>query len=115
MTGGGDTPEQKTLFKWGIGRQTIGYLVGELVQKDESIFDAHLYEQPNQASRWAAADSSGEIKDTGQAENDTLAQMLCDDVGAKFNIQVDQIVLNPCPVGVGEILPNWESYIDCTP
>lgn len=114
MSGGGDTPT-KTLFKWGIGRSAGIYLAGELVEKAPQTLDAKVYQNPNNSNQWAAINANGSVAQAGPGRSDELEQMMLDDIGAKFDAQVDQIILIPCPANVGETIPDWVNYIDCTP
>lgn len=114
MSGGGDTPEQ-TLFKWGIMGQTQFVLAGELRRRNESSLDAYVYQAPSDSTKMAIITSEGIVYENSQGRDQTLEQTMLDNIATVMGEQVDQIVLIPCPVGVGETLPNWDSYIDCNP
>ena len=110
----GATPT-KTLFKWGIGRNRYSFLAGELVEKAPQTFDAKLYYFPNNSQIWAVTNPTGEVYPSGQTPDNYLSQMMLEDIGAKIEAQVDQIILIPSPANVGETIPEWDNYIDCTP
>lgn len=110
----GDTPEQ-TLFKWGIMGQTDYQLAGELRRRNETSLDAYVYQAPSDSTKLAIITSGGLVNQNAQGRNDTVEQTMLGNIATKMGEQVDQIILIPCPVGVGETIPNWENYMSMNP
>lgn len=109
----GDTPQQ-TLFKWGIMGQTSNLLAGELRRRNETSLDVYVYQAPSDSTKMAIITSGGMVSINAQGRNQTVEQTMLDNIATKMGEQIDQLVLIPCPANVGETLPDWENYIDCT-
>lgn len=114
MSGGGDTPLPNT-FKWRINRQAPVFAYGRLVPKSENTYDAGVCRNNWERNKWGVANETGEVISGGNDPDSQLEQMLLEDIGARYNAQIDQISLIDSPANPGKIIPDWDNYVDCTP
>lgn len=110
MTGGGDTPEQKT-FKYGIGGSTSNFFAGYYAKGEGEFLDAFCYALTDNPTYFAVFDSNGVMLSNGQPTSSYWEQQVLDKLMAAIDQQVENIYLVPCPVSIGESLTDFDDYL----